>query len=186
MIVQPFKGTQKGLLAFLGQYHYLGCSKFPYVRVYGAYKDTILVGVCVFSTPSSSYTIKKYFKVPCKMLELSRLALAFNDKNLASQFASECIRLEKKLGIEAILSYADASKHAGIVYQAMNFKYFGKTAVKRDMYLVVNGVCQKLGRKRVPSRGKVVALKRPQKHIYILPLARKIEYAQPILAYPKA
>lgn len=186
MIVKPYVGTYKQLLEFLKTNHYLSDKRFPFLRAYGLYEQDILMGICTFSPVSGPKTISKYFKIPYKIVELSRLAISINTKNLASKFASECIRLEKKLGVEAILSFADSSRHIGTIYQAMNFKYIGKTANQRDTYLIVNGVCKKLGRRKKPIGAETVSLTRPKKHIYILPLYKHIKLTKPLVTYPKS
>ena len=71
--------------------------------------------------------------------ELSRLCihpdLQKEEYNITSWFVSRCIRRFKKdASVRAILSYADSSKHTGVIYRACNFQYYGLTTPKKDFY----------------------------------------------------
>ena len=72
--------------------------------------------------------------------ELSRLCihpdLQKEEHNITSWFVSRCIRRFKKdANPRAIISYADASKHSGIIYRASNFSYRGMTDPKKDFWI---------------------------------------------------
>ena len=55
--------------------------------------------------------------------------------NITSWFVSRCIkRFRKDAAVRAILSYADSNHHAGTIYRACNFKYYGLTDPKKDFY----------------------------------------------------
>jgi len=71
--------------------------------------------------------------------ELSRLCihpdLQKEEYNITSWFVSRCIkRFRKDAAVRAILSYADSNHHAGTIYRACNFKYYGLTDPKKDFY----------------------------------------------------
>ena len=73
------------------------------------------------------------------LYELSRLCIhpdiQKEEYNITSWFVSKCIkRFKKDANVRAILSYADSSRHDGIIYRACNFKYYGLTDKKSDFY----------------------------------------------------
>jgi hypothetical protein len=73
------------------------------------------------------------------LFELSRLCIdpevQKEEYNITSWFVSRCIkRFKKDATVRAILSYADSSKHTGVIYRACNFQYYGLTAPKKDFY----------------------------------------------------
>ena len=73
------------------------------------------------------------------LFELSRLCIhpdvQKEEYNITSWFLSRCIkRFRKDIKVRAILSYADSSKHSGVIYKACNFDYYGLTAPKKDFY----------------------------------------------------
>jgi hypothetical protein len=72
--------------------------------------------------------------------ELSRLCIhpdiQKEEYNITSWFVSRCIkRFRKDVNPRAIISYADASKHSGIIYRASNFSYRGMTDPKKDFWI---------------------------------------------------
>ncbi len=71
--------------------------------------------------------------------ELSRLCIhpdiQKTEYNITSWFVSKCIRrFRKDANVRAIISYADSSRHNGIIYRACNFTYHGLTDPKKDFY----------------------------------------------------
>ena len=73
------------------------------------------------------------------LYELSRLCIhpdiQKEEYNITSWFVSKCIkRFRKETKVRAILSYADSSRHDGIIYRACNFSYYGLTQKKSDFY----------------------------------------------------
>lgn len=74
------------------------------------------------------------------LYELSRLCIhpdiQKEEYNITSWFVSRCIRrFRKDANVRAIISYADSSKHSGIIYRATNFKYYGLTSSKSDFWI---------------------------------------------------
>ena len=73
------------------------------------------------------------------LYELSRLCIhpdvQKEEYNITSWFVSRCIkRFRKDANVRCILSYADSSRHNGIIYRACNFKYYSLTDAKKDFY----------------------------------------------------
>jgi hypothetical protein len=103
------------------------------------------------------------------LYELSRLCIhpdiQKTEYNITSWFVSRCIkRFRKDANVRAILSYADSSRHNGVIYRACNFKYYGLTDAKKDFYYAD-------GTKH--SRGSVKGISgewrdRPRKHRYLM------------------
>jgi hypothetical protein len=87
-----------------------------------------ILGCCTFSIPASYTLCKGVCGEEWKrhVLELSRLYLVHNEKNLASKFVAYSLRhLPEKPWI--IVSYADSNVgHVGFVYQATNWLYTGR------------------------------------------------------------
>lgn len=99
----------------------------------GIYKDQKLIGVCTFGTPASSTLLKGVCgeKHKSDVVELNRLVLSDNTKNIASYFVSKAIKQLQKPKI--IVSYADTKLgHIGKVYQACNFIYTGLSSKFMD------------------------------------------------------
>ena len=137
--------------SILSQYHYLN-KKSKGFRTgfnFGLYKDTVLVGVCVFHSPSVPETLKGCFGLSRTeqngVYELGRLCLdpQIKENNILSWFVSRCIKkLKKETTVRSILSYADSSLHTGFIYQATNFKYYGLTDSKKDFWFeTAEAVC---------------------------------------------
>jgi hypothetical protein len=117
--------------------------------------------------------------------ELSRLCIhpdiQKEEYNITSWFVSRCIRrFRKDATVRAILSYADSSKHTGVIYRACNFQYYGMTSPKKDFYYAD-------GTKH--SRGKVKGAEgewkeRTRKHRYLMifdkDLERKLKWEKDI------
>ena len=101
--------------------------------------------------------------------ELSRLCIhpdiQKEEYNITSWFVSRCIRrFRKDATVRAILSYADSSKHTGVIYRACNFQYYGLTAPKKDFYYA-DGTKHSRG----SIRGKEGEWKeRTRKHRYLM------------------
>jgi hypothetical protein len=118
---------------------------------YGLYRNSVTdvlhvggcLGVCIFTgfpVPEiavGAFGLQRHEQEG--LYELSRLCVHPNvqreEYNITSWFVSRCIRRFKKdANVRAILSYADSSRHNGIVYRACNFKYYGLTDSKKDFY----------------------------------------------------
>lgn len=129
---------------FLNNYHYLaqqGCS-YRFGIAYGLFLEDKLVGVAVFHGVSAKETVKGCFGLDGSdqsgFWELGRFALDDNHHggNFGSWFLSRCIKqLRKDTKVRALISYADTDFHNGGLYMAVNFKYYGLTAPKKDFYV---------------------------------------------------
>lgn len=143
---------------------------------YGLFNLDVLVGVCIFTGFPVPELAKGCFGLNRDeqdgLYELSRLCILpetqRDEHNITSWFVSRCLKkLKKEHNARAVLSYADCDFHSGIIYKACNFKYYGKTAQKKDFWILKNGKYQK------HSRGKVKGLEgewrpRSQKHRYLI------------------
>lgn len=112
---------------FVIQNHY--AQKMPTATIYmfGLFKNTdhILVGVMTFSHPVGS---KIQHDCPFPIIELTRIALINNEKNLVSWWMSRCFSFLQKPVL--LISFADANKnHVGFVYQATNWIYSGLSSI---------------------------------------------------------
>ena len=91
----------------------------------------------MFATPCSENVRSSVFGKEYKnsVTELHRLhILDVTPKNTESWFISKCLKLLKKEKphIKAVVSFADSTEgHNGVIYQACNFFYYGKTGKSR-------------------------------------------------------
>lgn len=123
----PSKETYEWLL----KKHY--AHRIPSISyAFGLFEDNILKGVCTFGTPSSSSlrigiaggNNSKY------ILELNRLCVESEEKNITSWFVGKCL---SSFNNQIIVSYADTAQgHKGKIYQATNFIYTGLSAKRTD------------------------------------------------------
>ena len=115
------------------------------MKAFGLYDDDKLVGVVTYGVPASPNLCvgicgKEHAE---KVIELNRLCLLDNHKNLASKLVSGSIKQLPKPTI--VVSYADNKQgHVGYVYQATNFLYTGLSAKRVDW--AVKGLEHKHGR----------------------------------------
>lgn len=120
---------------FLLEIHY--AKRLPMICFsYGLFANDELVGVITYGRTSSPGTAKALVgeNEKNRVYELNRLCLKNNLKNEASILISKSLKLLPKGLI--ILSFADSSQnHVGYVYQATNFKYYGKTLAKNEIAL---------------------------------------------------
>jgi hypothetical protein len=138
------------------------------------------LGVCIFSTlPVPEIAVGAFGLERNQqkgIYELSRLCIhpdiQKEEYNITSWFLSRCIRRFKKdANVSAILSYADSTRHNGIIYRACNFKYYGLTDPKKDFYYAD-------GTKH--SRGSVKGVEgewkdRSRKHRYLMVFDKELE-----------
>jgi hypothetical protein len=138
------------------------------------------LGVCIFSTlPVPEIAVGAFGLERNQqegIYELSRLCIhpdiQKEEYNITSWFLSRCIRRFKKdANVSAILSYADSTRHNGIIYRACNFKYYGLTDSKKDFYYAD-------GTKH--SRGSVKGVEgewkgRSRKHRYLMIFDKELQ-----------
>ena len=125
---------------FVKQYHYLGDAKFFSQHSVGMFVGDELVGCATFSSPQGTVALKGWFGITdnsdTSVLELSRLCVLpiLNGTNATSFLLGNSLKMLKKIGIRAVITLADASRHVGSIYQVCNFKYYGLTNPKSDFY----------------------------------------------------
>jgi len=197
--------TRKDCEPFILGIHY--AKRWPSISYrYGLYKDTELIGVVTYGTPSSA-TLRVGIageEHKGEVLELNRLCLKYNGNNEASLLVGKSLTMLPKGRI--IISYADKSQgHVGYVYQACNFTYHGLSAKRTDWrvkgkeHLHGQSIADEF--RGVPNRAQAMRDKygddfysapRPRKHRYIFIVGSKtykkhvtkhIKYKQE--AYPK-
>lgn len=129
---------------YIIEHHYShGCMNCP-SPCYGLFDGEKLIGVLMFATPCSEAVRSSIFGVDRKneVIELHRLhILDVTPKNTESWFIKRCIQMLKKdkPRVKAIISFADETAgHTGVIYQASNFYFIGKTSPK-TFYLDTNG-----------------------------------------------
>lgn len=178
-LFQIKKITKEQAASILNQYHYLAnISKgFKSGVNFGCFKHEKLIGVCIFTGFPVPELAKGMLGLDRNdqsgLFELSRLCIEptiqKTEHNLASWFVSRCIKfLKKETTVRAVLSYADASYHSGVVYAACNFKYYGLSAPKKDFYIQnVDGTYTK--HSRGPIKGLVGEWRdRTRKHRFVM------------------
>ena len=190
---------------FLLNIHY--AKRIPSISFcFGLFKAANLKGVCCFGTPASSPLLKGIAgeKWASSVIELNRLVLIDNEKNLASYFISRCLKKLPKPKV--VVSYADTDmNHAGYVYQACNFIYTGLSAKRTDWKIKgkehlhghtiadeFRGSDNRVEKMRAKYGDDFYLKERPRKHRYIYFLGNKTSKKQflddlnyPIIEYPK-
>ena len=171
----------------VSKFHYLGAKRFIGQYCFGLYINGELQGAVVYSPLSVPNSATSAFGLPRgnypEFVEMSRLVLSpeLNGKNYGSFLISRSLRFLKKLGIKAVISYADSSRHIGAVYQASNFDYFGLSPQKNDFYFADG---RKLSRGKLKGfEGKWVP--RSRKHRYLFLFDKNIKVIWQKEPYPK-
>lgn len=103
---------------------------------YGLFDHGELIGVCTFGSPSSAPLRRGICgdAFEDRVIELNRLCLLRNERNLASFLVGRALRNLPKPRI--VISFADtAQEHTGYVYQATNFIYCGLSEKRTDWKL---------------------------------------------------
>ena len=181
-IIDPIgKKDAEGLLL---KYHYLKdhSKGFKSGYNYGLFRDEPIssegtLGVCIFTGLPVPELAQSAFGLQRDqqdgLFELSRLCLhpsiQRSEKNMATWFVSRCLRrLRQRTMVRAVLSYADADYHEGIIYRAANFDYYGLTDPKKDFWIK-----QEDGSFVKHSRGKMSGLDgewrdRSRKHRFLM------------------
>lgn len=129
---------------YIIKHHYShGCHNAP-SPCYGLFDGKNLIGVLMFATPCSEAVRASLWGVDNKnsVTELHRLHIMdCTPKNTESWFISRCFKLLKqdKPQIKGIISFSDTTQgHNGIIYQASNFYFVGKTG-NATFYIDSNG-----------------------------------------------
>jgi len=102
---------------------------------FGLIENGMVEGVCVYGQPSASIQKHAFKSRDFKLYELCRLVVQTRSKNAASYLVGNSLAMLDRPC--AVVSYADESVgHCGIVYQATNWIYTGKTVSHDHLYLV--------------------------------------------------
>jgi hypothetical protein len=147
------KVSKEEIKDLLYTYHYLKDeskdfkSGFNYALYRKSFTDVLRIGsplaACVFTSfPVPELAVGAFGLQRDQqegLYELSRLCIhpdiQKEEYNITSWFVSRCIkRFRKDANVSCILSYADVSRHSGIIYRACNFKYYGLSDPKKDFY----------------------------------------------------
>jgi len=146
---------------------------------FGLFKNNELVGVCSFGLPPSNSLCVGICgeNFSRNVIELNRLVLLYNEKNQASFFIAQCLKLLPKPKI--VVSYADTSQnHLGIVYQATNFLYTGLSDARtewrmKESNLHSKTLCEQYSLEERKNNDNFYVTERPRKHRYIIFLGSK-------------
>lgn len=178
--------TYKQAYKLVAKFHYLGNKRFIGQHCFGIIENGEVMGAVVYSPLAVPESAISFFGLPRghypDLVEMSRLVLnpKLNGTNAASRLVGRSLKELRKRGIKAVISYADSSRHLGIIYQASNFKYYGLTAQKSDFYYLD-------GRKH--SRGKIQGegmwLPRTRKHRYVFVFDKNLKVVLQEQKYPK-
>lgn len=168
--------------------HYM--KRMPLIMfAFGLYRENDLIGVVSYGAPASPHLARGVCgeEHALDVLELNRLVLEKNEKNLASILVARSMKSLPKPKI--IVSYADTKQgHVGYVYQATNFLYTGLSAKRKDP---VGFDTSGNGKHSRGKWGKEL-VDRPRKHRYVAfvgdkrqkrILREKLRYA--VEPYPK-
>jgi hypothetical protein len=114
---------------FLSKYHYL--SKYRYGVHIGAFLNSELIAVAVFSPITRQETANRLKLSSNEIMELSRLCIhpQRHKLNFASWFIAHATKLLKSTKeLKALITFADTTLgHDGTIYKAANWQYDGDT-----------------------------------------------------------
>ena len=155
----------------------------PISFAFGAYRDTVLVGVVTYGTPASPHLCRGICgeEWSNKVLELNRLCCE-NTSNVASMLVGRSLRQLPEPSI--VVSYADTAQgHVGYIYQATNFIYTGQTdsdrKTPRGDRIAGIGHSRHLGRMADGTVDKSLGIvRRLPKHRYVFPCGTAKQRAQ--------
>lgn len=155
---------------------------------FGLFENGILKGVCTFgSTVSHTLNIgicgNSYSDY---VIELNRLIVESNKKNITSFFVSQC--LKKIASPKIVVSFADSSQnHNGYIYQACNFIYTGLSLKRKRWAFIGNdtnhnhrAITQKMNYDEIRKEydGVMEYIESSRKHRYIYFIGNKREKKQ--------
>ena len=173
---------------FIRRYHYLGNAEFFAKYAFGLWCCGELVGVATYSNPQGTTTLLGWFGVDNTdqtILELSRLAMLpeLNGCNATSYLLSNSIKELRRIGIRAVITLADASRHVGSIYQVCNFKYYGLADEKNDFYRYPDGKKNPRGETK---NTEGVWINRTRKHRYAFIMDKKLKCLYQEQPFPSA
>jgi hypothetical protein len=154
-----------------------------------------LIGVVCYGQPSAPIQKHAFKNRDFRLYELTRLVVDSGTKNGASYLISHSLQMLTQQP-SAVISYADSAQgHAGIVYQATNWKYTGAVKAHDSFYKVGEEVLHPMTvRDRFgindPSRwakeNGIEVVKPQPKHRYFYFVGKKQEQKRmrSLLSYP--
>jgi hypothetical protein len=182
-------------------WHYSRRMPDPKCVKIGAWENEKFIGVIIFSRGVSGTAIAKRFGLaPNEIAELSRVALRKHDAPVSRMIRIATNLLKKQSpGIRLLLSYADENQgHLGVIYQAANWIYNGKSASVFLSYSSLTGKrvhdrnCSNTGLKRqfgairkCPKNNTLIKVKQRPKWRYLYPLDSEMRERITPIPYPK-
>ncbi len=133
---------------FVTEHHY--SASYPAARFrFGLYRSAELVGVAVFSVPCHPAVGQRVFGgQPNESVELGRFVLLDSVRcNGESWFLARCLAELRQLDLRGVVSFSDPCPrtradgslvfpgHLGIIYQASNAVYLGRTRTRSKLLL---------------------------------------------------
>ncbi len=189
--------------AYVEEHHYTkSVNGLKISQCYGLYDNSgLLIGAAIFGQLSTT-SWKKYAKEESQVVELRRMVVADEcPRNTNTWFMSRALKhLKNEFGYHVCVSYADPHyDHVGIVYQAANWIYVGKTAPdvvletpdgkqyhSRAMRTKYKGELKPFAKRLCDLHflGLLKEVSVPGKHIYLYRLKKSIKIPHG-LPYPK-
>lgn len=154
-------------------WHYSKCLPSGSLVKIGVWENKQFIGVVLFSRGANLNLCKPYNLTQMECCELTRIALN-KHKIPVSKILSIAIIFFKRLnkGMKLIVSFADVSQgHHGLIYQATNWVYSGKSADAK--FGILNG--KEIHPRTISTFNKIKKQKlkyilKPGKHRYLFPL----------------
>lgn len=127
--------SRKDIKEFMEKWHYShSINGLMTDYCFGLFYHDTLIGAIIYGRMAMANQWKKYGSKPTDVIELRRLSCIDDTlRNAESYFIGKTLRwLKRNTSIKTVVSYADTYYgHQGIIYQASNFEYRGKTAKGR-------------------------------------------------------
>jgi len=164
--------------------------KSKIVRI-GIWEDEKFIGVVIFGVGASAVAHLQYKVNPYQICELVRVALSSHKAPVTNIISKSISFLKKKCpNLQLITSFADPFEgHVGIIYQAGNWIYAGKTAEVIEFYYKggwkhVTGIYKSLKREKIKT---LKTRRKPAKYKYLMPLDKQMrKQIEPLRQpYPK-
>lgn len=170
-------------------WHYSASMPIAKLVKFGAWENDKFIGAIIFGRGANKNLGKEFNLAQTEVCELVRIALTTHESPV-SKIASLALKLVKKQspGLRLVVSYADpAQDHVGLIYQAMNWLYVGKTDNGHLYYHKGQWVHK---RSAHSFYGSTKGLKKKQtsaKHKYLYPFDRTMRrQIEPLVQpYPK-
>lgn len=163
----PSKETYEWLL----KKHY--ARRIPSISyAFGLFEGNTLRGVCTFGSPPSRSLCVGLCGIEYvnKILELNRLCVESQEKNITSWFVGKCLNMINDF---LVVSYADTSQgHVGKIYQATNFIYTGLSDKRTEWRMKGSNkhsktLCEQYSLQERRDSDYFEVVDRPRKHRYI-------------------